>query len=68
MSTKSKTPSFIAWHVEQYGEGKSEARWTRIGATWPNQDGKGHNLDLKLMPLDGHIVLRVYEPKEDAAE
>ncbi len=33
--------------------------WTRIGAAWPQRDGKGFNVQLDAIPLDGRITLRV---------
>ncbi len=44
-------------------EGDKSAIWTRIGAAWPHQDGKGFNLQLSAVPLDGRLTLRV--PSED---
>ncbi|MGY3033878.1 hypothetical protein ACVIIV_003048 [Bradyrhizobium sp. USDA 4354] len=45
-------------------EGKGDkAFWTRIGAAWPHDDGKGFNLQLSCMPLDGRPIVR--EPKGD---
>ncbi len=43
------------------GEGKDKPFWTRIGAAWPHDDGKGFNLQLSCLPLDGRLVVR--EPK-----
>ncbi|MDH4745887.1 hypothetical protein OMP43_17820 [Sphingomonas sp. CBMAI 2297] len=39
------------------GEGKS-ARWTEIGAAWPNRDGMGFSLTCGALPLQGRIVMR----------
>ena len=33
--------------------------WTRIGAAWPQRDGKGFNVQLDAVPLDGRLTLRV---------
>ena len=39
-----------------------ESRWTEIGAAWPHQDGKGFNVKLDYLPLNGaEIVIR--EPR-----
>ncbi|SEC42890.1 hypothetical protein [Bradyrhizobium erythrophlei] len=35
--------------------------WTRIGAAWPHQDGKGFNI----LPMNGRLVVR--EPKAASA-
>ena len=60
-----KAPAYIAYHVADRGEDKSF--WTRIGAAWAHEDGKGFSVNLDLVPVDGgRIVLRV--PSETAAE
>lgn len=57
--TKSRTPAYIAYHVR---DGKTEKGFfTRIGAAWPNADGKGFNIQLDVVPLDGRITLRLLE-------
>lgn len=55
------SPAFMLWCVD--GDGK-EARWTRIGAAWLHQDGKGFNLRCAAIPLQGRLVARAYTPKE----
>lgn len=47
------------------GEG-DKAYWTKIGAAWPNQDGKGFNIQLTCLPLNGRLVVRA--PKTDENE
>jgi hypothetical protein len=55
-STSSKAPTHIAYQVR---DGKSDkSYWTRIGAAWPHADGKGFNIQLEMVPLDGRISLR----------
>lgn len=60
-SRKDKTretlpPALIAYHVAERGE---KSFWTRIGASWPHEDGKGLTLQLELTPVNGgRIVLR----------
>lgn len=42
--------------------------WTEIGAAWAHGDGKGFNLKLNLLPLNGaEIVLREPRNEGDAA-
>ncbi len=62
-NTASKAPSHVAYHVRDR-EGASSF-WTRIGAAWAHADGKGFNLQLEVVPLDGRIVLRVATEKKD---
>ena len=56
---KPSKPAYIAYHVRD-GNGAS-GFFTRVGAAWPNADGKGFNLQLDLVPLDGRITLRLRE-------
>jgi hypothetical protein len=59
------SPAFMLYRVEGNG---SEARWTRIGAAWPNKDGKGFNILCDAVPLQGRIVMRAYTPKPKAED
>ena len=62
-TTTSKSPSHIVYQVRDR-EG-SKGFFTRIGAAWPHKDGKGFNVQLDAMPLDGKLTLRVVsETKE----
>ena len=57
----SKTPSHIAYQVREGGKGF----FTRIGAAWQHKDGKGFNVQLDCVPLDGRISLRVASEKKE---
>lgn len=36
-----------------------KAEWREIGAAWPHKDGKGFNLKLDMLPLNGaDVVIR----------
>ncbi len=59
----SKTPTHVAYQVRDR-EG-AKAIWTRIGAAWAHADGKGFNLQIEAVPLDGRITLRVASDKKD---
>jgi hypothetical protein len=62
---EAKGPAFIAYHVAEKNEKK--AFWTRVGAAWDHEDGKGFTLQLDLVPVSGgRIVLR--EPSEPTEE
>jgi len=60
-NTGSNAPTHIAYHVRDTGDGKGF--WTRIGSAWANKDGKGFNIQIDIVPLDGRITLRVAEEK-----
>ncbi len=62
-TTNSKKPSHVAYQVRDR-EGK-KGYWTRIGSVWAHNDGKGFNIQLEVVPLDGRIVLRVESEKKD---
>lgn len=50
-------------NVERHGETKDF--WTRVGVAFPHKDGKGFNVELDLLPPNGKLVLRKYEPKSE---
>ena len=62
-STPSKAPSHVAYQVRDR-EGK-KAFWTKIGSAWAHNDGKGFNIQLEAVPLDGRITLRVASEKKE---
>jgi len=57
--TTSKSPTHLAYHVRDIltQEG-AKAFWTRIGSAWAHGDGKGFNITIETVPLDGRITLR----------
>jgi hypothetical protein len=59
----SRTPSHVAYQVRDRESGKSF--WTRIGSAWAHADGKGFNIQIETVPLDGRITLRVATEKKD---
>ena len=58
-----KSPSHIVYQVRDRDGQKGF--WTRIGSAWPHADGKGFNVQLDCVPLDGRITLRVSTEKKD---
>ena len=62
-ATASKSPSHVVYQVRDREGGKGF--FTRIGAAWPHKDGKGFNVQIESVPLDGRLTLRVItEAKE----
>lgn len=55
-------PTHSAYHVR--GEGKN-AFWCRIGSAWQHADNSGFNIQIETVPLNGRIVLRTLEDKQD---
>ncbi len=62
---KTKRPSHEVFIVE--GEG-DKAYWTKVGALWRHDDGKGFSLQLSCMPLDGRAVIREAKAKTKTEE
>ena len=63
--TTSKQPTHRVYAVTKT-EGADKGFWTTIGAAWAHQDGKGFNVKLDYLPLNGaEIVIR--EPKAEQA-
>lgn len=58
-SSNSKKPTHEAFVVT--GEGES-AFWTKLGAAWPHDDGKGFNVELIALPVSGRLVIRERKP------
>ncbi|KGM57482.1 hypothetical protein N799_05285 [Lysobacter arseniciresistens ZS79] len=55
-----------AFLVEEYEvQGQQKSHWSKVGSAWPHADGKGFRLVLKAIPVDGVVILRTPEAKED---
>ena len=57
----SNAPTHVAYHVREAKAGKGF--WPRIGSAWTHKDGKGFNVQIDVVPLDGRITLRVADDK-----
>lgn len=57
--TNTRKPAYEAFVIE--GEGET-AYWTKVGAAWASKDGKGLQVKLTALPLDGRLVLRAPRP------
>jgi hypothetical protein len=63
-SKSSNKVAYYAYHVRDI-EG-SNGYWTKVGVAFKHSDGKGLNLVLDVVPLNGQITLR--EPLPEKAE
>jgi hypothetical protein len=57
-----KKPSYIAYQVREGSN--DESYWTRVGVAFSHKDGKGFNIQVQSVPLDGRITLRVPTEKK----
>jgi len=62
-----RKPTHDVCHVK--GEGQ-KAYWTKIGAAWLHEDGKGLNVSLDFVPTggDGRLVIRLRKEKSEQGE
>jgi len=60
----SNKPTHTVYQVTKSGE---NSYWNKVGAAWEHGDGKGFNIKLSALPLEGEIVMRVAKekPEED---
>jgi len=61
-SSVANSPTHIAYQVR---DSNQKGYWTRIGAAWAHKDGKGFNVQLECVPMDGRISLRHATEKKD---
>ncbi len=63
MTKQSTKPTHRIYAVVKRGD---KTHWVDIGAAWTHKDGKGFNLKLSYLPLNGgELVIREPKPKTD---
>jgi hypothetical protein len=59
---------YDVFNVKQFEiNGEERAEWRKVGVAFPHRDGKGFNVEIDLLPMDGRLAVRLHEPKEQAA-
>lgn len=57
-------PTHYAYVVRERENGeKKSAMWLICGAAWAHKDGRGFNIELESVPMNGRIVLLVNEKR-----
>jgi hypothetical protein len=52
--------------VEEYeANGKTQKRWTKIGAAFPHKEGQGFSIQLQAFPIDGRLVVLPPDPADE---
>ena len=71
MSKKQQLPSqdanrYNVFVVDTYTDKQDQQQtdWLRVGVAFPHKDGKGFNVQVKALPGDGRLVIRLNEPQE----
>jgi hypothetical protein len=53
--------------VEEYErDGKTQKRWTKIGAAFPHKEGTGFSIELKAFPVDRRLIVLPPDPADDS--
>ena len=66
-TTSPNKPSHRVYAVTKRKSGEND--WTEIGAVWAHGDGKGFNLKLDYLPLNGgELVIRVPKERTDTSD
>lgn len=68
---KGNRPTHTAYTVREFTRadtGELDAQWFEVGRAWSHKDGKGLDVVLLAVPVDGRVVLRVNEPRGEGAE
>lgn len=60
--TNQNRPSHRLFTVNGDGD---NARWTDIGVAWATRDGKGFTVNLNALPLNGRLVMRINDSKDE---
>ena len=64
-TTPSNKPALRLFAVTKRGDNK---RWQEVGAAWIHKDGKGYQLKLDYLPVNGaELVLRQPDAAENAS-
>jgi hypothetical protein len=64
MSDDSKKPDMAAYVVRERGDDK-KANWREIGVGFAHKDGKGFDVLLDAVPVNGRVVMRLIEDKPE---
>jgi hypothetical protein len=67
--SSTKKPTHTAYAVRNFQrDGEDDSSWSRIGVAFHHRDGKGMDIVLDAVPVNGRVVLRLNEPKSKKAD
>lgn len=61
--TENKAPTHRAYSVRNFGDDNKKSYWTPIGSAWAHKDGKGYNILLESVPVNGRLTIRPIKEK-----
>jgi hypothetical protein len=57
-------PTHTAYSVRDFTkDGEPDSHWTKIGVSFLHKDGKGFDLVLDALPVNGRVVVQLNMPK-----
>jgi hypothetical protein len=67
MSENNKQPTHRAYALleRKNSAGEADTFWLNIGSVFPHKDGKGYNVLLDALPIDGKLSIREIKADED---
>jgi len=65
MSNKTRKPTHFVYTVRGDGD-KNNDFWTKVGAAFRHNDGKGFSLLLDALPVDGRLTIREADAKQNS--
>jgi hypothetical protein len=65
MSNKTRKPTHFVYTVRGGGD-KNNDFWTKVGAAFRHNDGKGFSLLLDALPVDGRLTIREADAKQNS--
>lgn len=61
-TTANNKPAYLVYAVRE-GKDSDQSYWTKIGAAFAHNDGKGFSIVLEALPVDGKLTIRKPAPK-----
>lgn len=68
MNESKNKPDARAYTVREGSSKGNKGFWTRVGSAWLHKDGKGFNVQLDALPVDGRLVLRAMSDKGETVD
>ena len=66
--SENQRPTHKVFVVRDNEEKEGDAFWTRVGSAWAHKDGKGFNIALDALPINGRLVLRTFSEEDDKGD
>jgi len=66
MSYENKKPTHGVYSIRAYQAGSEQrSEWTKLGVAWAHRGGKGFNIKLGCLPLDGELTIYPLADRKD---